>query len=504
MRPLQPLAQTAALRKGRTPFRAATPVTREAIAPSRDKSKWNLAFLGLLAWIVIQYTSLPQMFPVLQHFDVAKLAVAATFLGVLLSPESRRPAPGPVHWLDACVVLFFLVSLLSAATSAYASDAISQLIDTFQWCVIYFMISRIAGKRWQLYVVMFLIMLLNLKLAQFSIRSFRADQAAGASAQVLAARGEGAGSTAFFGNAGDFGVAMCVVWPLAGALFLGEARRWRKWFFAICFFAFLGAIVTCSSRGALVGAAVIAFAGVIRSSKRVMGLLMMLLVVLAFFVVAPKASRDRMQSALHPHSDPTSNDRLVLWHAGIAMFESHFLLGVGPGNFEPEYVSENPRLARLRKLMAIVPHSIYVEALSELGIAGFIPLLALWALVPVLNARTRKLLRSKGAEKEHRFEYNLSWGLDLALVGYLVSGAFITVLYYPHLWVLLGLTAALHSATALQVVRATSPELQRHKEPVIRRGVKRTKPSGVPAFGRNRGRPYVSPRYVRPGQTKDQ
>lgn len=441
----------------------------EAVSPTREKSKWNLAFLGLLFLLVIQYTSLPQMFPALQRFELGKLAVAVAFLGLLLSPESRKPAGNPVHRLDACLVLFLLVSLLSATFSEDTANAVSALFTTFQWCVVYYIISRVASKRWQLYVVIFVIMLLNLKLAQFSIRSYHADLAAGASAQDLAGKGEGAGSTAFFGNAGDFGVAMCVVWPLAGAMFAGEARRWRKWFFAVCFLAFLGAIVATSSRGAMVGAGLIAFTGFMRSSKRVVGLLMIFLVVLAFFVVAPEASRERMASALHPHSDPTSADRLDLWHAGMAMFANHPLLGVGPGNFAPEYLAEHPMLARQKKLMAWAPHSIYVQALSELGISGFIPLIAIWSLVPVLNSRTRKLLRNRGQEKTRAFEYNLAWGLDLALIGYLVSGAFITVLYYPHLWVLLGLTAALYSA-----VVQDEPAARNERTPIRKpKGVRR-------------------------------
>jgi putative inorganic carbon (hco3(-)) transporter len=473
MQPLQPTAQAAPWRRRKMPPRAfsrSTPST-QAASPSQDKSKWSLAFLGVLAWVVIQYMSLAQMFPVLQHFDIAKLAVAAALLGLLLSPDLRKPAAGPVHWLDTCLALFLFVSLMSACFSDYVGPAVSQFIDTFQWCVVYFLISRIAGKRWQLYVMMCLLMLLNLKLAQFSIRSFRADQAAGTSASFLASHGEGAGSTAFFGNAGDFGVAMSVVWPLAGAMFVGEVKRWRKWFFAFCFFAFLGAIVTCSSRGALVAAATIAFVGFMRSSKRVMGLLMMLVLALAYFVAVPQASKERMEAAFHPHSDPTANDRLELWHFGMRLFAEHPVLGAGPGNFAPEYVSEHPIMDREHKLMAIVPHSIYVETLSELGIAGFIPVLAMCLLVPIVNARTRKLLRERRPENVRSFEYSLTWGLDLALVGYLVSGAFITVLYYPHFWVLLGLTSALSSAAARQPAQQRSLEVQKRKPKALRRRV---------------------------------
>jgi hypothetical protein len=65
-----------------------------------------------------------------------------------------------------------------------------------------------------------------------------------------------------------------------------------------------------------------------------------------------------------------------------------------------------------------------------------------------LNARTREYLLKRGDGKQKEFEYHLAMGLDMALVGFLVSGTFLTVLYYPHLWVLLGISAGLNTAVA--------------------------------------------------------
>lgn len=118
--------------------------------------------------------------------------------------------------------------------------------------------------------------------------------------------------------------------------------------------------------------------------------------------------------------------------------------------------------------MATAPHSIYVEGLSELGIAGFIPLLIAGVLLARLNARTRSFLRSMGPERCQGFEYHLSLGLDLAFVGYLVSGAFLTVLYYPHLWVLLGLSAALHGATTSEVSANHAPKFDNWERGALR------------------------------------
>jgi hypothetical protein len=43
--------------------------------------------------------------------------------------------------------------------------------------------------------------------------------------------------------------------------------------------------------------------------------------------------------------------------------------------------------------------------------------------------------------------YFMAHGLDGALVGYVASGFFISVLYYPFFWINFAMTVALHNAT---------------------------------------------------------
>jgi O-antigen ligase len=413
------------------------------------------------------------MFPFLQPLQLGKVAVGLAVLGMIVSAGNREPSPGTLRSADACMALFVFVSLLSAGFAEYPRLAWFQVINTVQWGAIYFILSRIAADAWRLKTFLFVLLLLNLKLAQFVVRTYLSPGATRFGEQYLAVHGVGAGTTGFFGNAGDLGVAMCVVWPLAGAMFVAENQRWRKWFYAICFVAFLGAIVASSSRGAMLGAGVASLVAFLRSSKRLVGGIMLLAVVMAFFLVVSGASKARMRSALEPGRDETARDRLIKWKAGMKMFTDHPLLGVGPGNYAPEYRTEYPTWDR-RKLMAIAPHSIFVEGLSELGLAGFIPLLTLWLLIARLNAGTRKALRSLAPERARGFEYHLSWGLDLALIGFLVSGAFLSVLYYPHMWVLLGLSAALYSAAEREAAANRQPELDREHWPAFRRELSAT------------------------------
>ena len=170
---------------------------------------------------------------------------------------------------------------------------------------------------------------------------------------------------------------------------------------------------------------------------------LVLIVILAAVFLAPEAYRDRLRSSLHPEEDQTASLRLTLWKSGMRMFLDHPLLGVGPGNFASEFASQYDVSTRVSGMWA--PHSIYVQSLSELGLLGTLPLIVLWYLFFRVNAKTREDLQSLGEDAKRRFEYRLSQGLDLAMVGFLTSGAFLTVLYYPHLWVLLGLSAGLQT-----------------------------------------------------------
>jgi O-antigen ligase len=431
-----------------------------ASASSRQpgKERWDLAFAGIVAYLVIEYTRLAEMFPILRPLQPAKLAVAVSALGLLFSPRPHVPRSARATIVYFVLGCFLLAGILSASFANYPDAAWEQVLDIFRWCVVAFLIPRAVTSSWRMRLFTFVYLLLNLKLGQFAIRGYASLRAMGVDEQYMAVHGIGAGSTGFFGNAGDFGVAMCVVWPLAAAMFTVETKRWRKYVFALCFVVFLGAVVITGSRGAMLAAAVVSVVTFIRSSKKILGIVMMLVVLAAFFTIMSGASKARMQSALDPDHDATAADRIEKWKFGLRQFGAHPFLGLGPANFAPEYVAEHG--GSERGLMAWAPHSIYLQGLAELGILGCIPLLMLFLLPFRLNAKTRKLFKSLGAEKTRRFEYQLALGLDLAMVAYLVSGAFLTVLYYPHLWFILGLSTALYTLSATNMQEAESGDHQ--------------------------------------------
>jgi hypothetical protein len=108
---------------------------------------------------------------------------------------------------------------------------------------------------------------------------------------------------------------------------------------------------------------------------------------------------------------------------------------VGYKNWMPYYAAYyNPK--------GQLPHNIFIEALGELGYLGLAGFVALIVATFVQNARTRRLT-GPDARAPDRFVHAMAYGLDGALVGYLTSGFFVTVLFYPYFWFNLGFTLAL-------------------------------------------------------------
>lgn len=420
--------------------------------PSRE-IRWGLGFVGLLLYLVVEYSSLPQMYPVLSPLHLGKLAAGIALLGYLVAPSFRAERSSTVKAMDATVVLLFFTALFSTVLAGASAHIWTSYWDFLKWAVVYLVVSRILTNRWRMQVFLVLFLLLNFKMAQFAIREYRGSMAAGQSGmEYIKLGGAAAGTTAFFGNANDFGLAMCVVWGLTWALFFRKRQNLgQRIFLTVCFIGFLLAILVCGSRGAVVGASAVVLAASLRTPKRARALFLWVFFTCSILFIMPGAVAQRFQSAVNWQHDPNTFSRLMLWKAGISMWTSRPLFGVGPGNFPYVFASNLRDITLFPGADAKwVAHSLYIQTLADLGSAGMLCMIAMVALFFSLNAKTRKEALQRNPLGRGSFEYCLAAGLDLAMVGFLVCGAFLAVLFYPHLWILLGLSVATHRLSLSQ------------------------------------------------------
>jgi O-antigen ligase len=169
------------------------------------------------------------------------------------------------------------------------------------------------------------------------------------------------------------------------------------------------------------------------------------LAVVLVLVVALMPDEQRRRFT-HVGDDYTSRTRLQYWHDGVAIANRNPLLGIGYGNWLTYYIENYNSAGQL-------PHNIFVQCMAELGYAGLIAFVALITTTLVINHRTRRL--SRRLSERGRFPLMVAHGLDAAMLGYLGSGFFVTVLYYPYFWINFALTVSLNVAT-IRAVRDTA------------------------------------------------
>ena len=391
-----------------------------------------MSFFFTLFYLIAEYMRPQQMYEALSDLPLAEIVIIGIIISFVL--EKRRLDNFNFQNILMLVFLFwFFISTLLAFKSEFAWQG---LINFSKWAIIYFLLINSINERKKFYIFLILLLLLNFKYAQYAIRIW-ANRGFYSDPRGLY---EGGGiGTSFFKNPNDFGIALNSIFGLSFYMLLTDTRKifnWFKmrWFYVITTSSIPLAILATSSRGAALGLGG-CFLGILyKSKKRVMAFLLVSIAAAIFLLLIPEDNWKRFQN-MGTEEDKTGQERIKLLRAGIRMANEYPLTGVGPNNFV--YVNKNIYHSDLH----LVQHNIFIQAASELGYPGLFIFLMMIAGCFYNNIKTRRILKEKGADD--LFLYRLSDGLDICLIGFIVNGFFITVLYYPFFWTLLVLNVAL-------------------------------------------------------------
>nr|WP_251068197.1 O-antigen ligase family protein [Marinobacter sp. C7] len=128
--------------------------------------------------------------------------------------------------------------------------------------------------------------------------------------------------------------------------------------------------------------------------------------------------------------DVSSKQRILYWENGFKMMQSHPWLGVGYYNYIPYYEKYYPEDMLYSR--AELPHNIFIQVGADLGYPALVLYLSMIIYVYLKTKALKKSLRSQG--KDPLF-VNILDGLNISLVGFVVAGQFVSVVYYPFLWI---------------------------------------------------------------------
>ncbi|MEJ2622156.1 MAG: O-antigen ligase family protein [Candidatus Thiodiazotropha sp.] len=176
------------------------------------------------------------------------------------------------------------------------------------------------------------------------------------------------------------------------------------------------------------------------SSKKVVGFLLIGVIGVGLLAFSPAGYFSRMETIVDYEEDTSAMGRIKAWRTATEMAIDHPILGVGAGSFNSAYgrfyrTADDP--ARW-----ISTHSVYFAVLAEYGFPGIIIFLLTIYHTIKLNRETQRLIR----EQPNQLEITPFWPqcLTWATISWAVCAMFLTGYVYPHLFLLMGLSIAVH------------------------------------------------------------
>ncbi|MDQ3235709.1 MAG: O-antigen ligase family protein [Pseudobdellovibrionaceae bacterium] len=288
---------------------------------------------------------------------------------------------------------------------------------------------------------------------------------------VLAINGllhHGRGVGGWMGDENDFGMEMNVAIPVAFFMYQGAAGKNKPLYIGLLGL-FVMALVSTGSRGGFLGLLAVGAYCWFYSPRKVMSLIVGVCLAGLVLIAAPQEYWERISTITDDSTmeTGTAGQRMFTWGIGWDMFLANPILGVGQSNF-PWTIGEylGGRTWQTKSLSGRQAHSLYFSLLPELGLVG-VMIFGSMVYFSYKDTRVKEILRRSppgmagaAAEvKDIQASRAILYGNAIfgGMIGYLVTSTFISTLYYPTFWIMMGLAVALRNTT--QTYAAIQPEV---------------------------------------------
>lgn len=377
--------------------------------------KEHPSFWCICGYLFIEYFRPQSIYP---QIDILPWAQLFLILSLGLSFFDKK-SKLRWSWTHTWVVLFALqieFSFLFAYDVLWSKE---YHINFYQWIIIYFVITSIVTTKERFYIFLMIFFLCSLKIAI-------------GTARVFAFRGFSftswglQGPPGYFQNSGELAILMLTLFCLSVYMIKvmwGNVNRLEKFILVLATVTPALTIVGASSRGgqlALVAAIILILKFKILNIKV---FVLAILATLSFLYILPDEQKSRFESL---GSDGTSTQRLLYWTNGIEMIKEHPFTGVGYYNFIPYYTDNYPGdinfINRRGEPVAELPHNILIQIGTDAGIPAIVFYISIIVSLGFYRSKNEVL------SSIHR-------GLFYGVIAFFIAGQFVSVAYYPFLWI---------------------------------------------------------------------
>ncbi len=416
-----------------------------------------MLYAGFLISVFLEYVRPGSYLPVIDAIKINSMIPILVLIGTMFykGPVDHKQffENSNSKWM-----LFFLfllvVSIFIAEVTMYSYNTFKVVLGFVFW---YYIIVRILTDRDKIKGLFSIFIISHVVLLMFN-------------PQVVlnpATRSYIHGNT-FLGDGNDFSLSVSIAIPMCLYLIQESKTVTIKALYILAFMLLIFAIVGTQSRGATIALAFIFLYLWWVGRKKFLGILFIVAVLAVVVNYAPPVYFERLNTIKNYETEGSAQGRIVAWKTAIRMVKKYPLTGVGTGHFAvklgrefrpPEFGSEN--------LPWLTAHSVYFLVIGELGVPGITFILVI--LIGNFLRNRHYIKDAQNSSKENAMSYrNLFVMLNGSLIAFAVGGAFLSVAYYPHLYILTGIF------TAVQLMyerdKLDSEELKPEKRPWYEEG----------------------------------
>lgn len=367
-------------------------------------------WIGVLGWTWLSIMNPHQLAWNIRTLPIAAAIGGATLLGLFLTKDRKD-----YNWSrESIVLMVFMAWCTLTLPFSFLFDGSFEYWKRVMKIDLMILVSMVLlhSKRH----ILLLAWVLVISIGFYGVKGGAFTVATGGSYKVW-----GPENTYIEGN-NEVALAIVMVIPLMRFLQLQMQAKWAKTTMTVCMVLMAASALGSHSRGALLAIAAMALVLWWRGKNKVMAAIVMVVVGAALLSLMPAEWWDRMNTIKTYDQDDSANQRINAWHMALNIAKSNFT----GGGFEVV-------ASHICAIYSPIPtdcraaHSIYFMVLGEQGFVGLALFLTLFGMAWFSAGR----MRTQGLKQpETRWLSDLGAMCQVALAGYAVGGAFLSLTYW--------------------------------------------------------------------------
>lgn len=363
-------------------------------------------------------------------------SIAAT-MGFVATKDRNLQVSVRDYWPVLLLLVWFGITTVFAFNPTAALDKFSAVLKSQYMCLLTLALLTTRMRVQQLAIV------LVISLGFFGLKGGIFTIFSGGEDRVYGPRG-----SAIEDN-NHLAVGLVMVLPLLYWLWHHVDKPWMRKLAVVAMLSCAAAILGSHSRSAFVGLVAIGAYLWLKTDRKLMTLILVMVIGTFGLVAMPGKYWERMQTIVNHEGDESANGRLLTWQMATNVANSR-PLGAGFEYYSPAASAlYSPEPSRVH-----TAHSIYFQALGEHGWIGLMLLLLVIGYTWNVCRRAAKRLKDDPDGKSLML---LARMIQVSLIGFAVGGAFVNIgnwdFFYYELVLALGICRVAHAVPLVQPAR---------------------------------------------------